>query len=74
MRPHFKASYLSLCSLYNGERDNAGTDGIRLDAYEKPVEKPDLELSVTVLNINSGYKGTSKGNLFPNERIYAVCR
>ena len=30
------------------------------DAYEKPVEKPDLELSVTVLNINSGFNESLK--------------
>ena len=30
------------------------------DAYEKPAEKPDLELSVTVLNINSGFNESLK--------------
>ena len=55
--PHFVV-------FYNGERDMPERTVLRLsDAYEKPVEKPDLELSVTMLNINSGY----------NEQLKETC-
>ena len=47
--------------FYNGERDMPERTVLRLsDAYEKPAEKPDLELSVTVLNINSGFNESLK--------------
>ena len=52
--PHFVV-------FYNGERDMPERTVLRLsDAYEKPAEKPDLELSVTVLNINSGFNESLK--------------
>ena len=55
--PHFVV-------FYNGELDIPERTVLRLsDAYEKPVEKPDLELSVTMLNINSGY----------NEQLKETC-
>ena len=55
--PHFAV-------FYNGELDIPERTVLRLsDAYEKPVEKPDLELSVTMLNINSGY----------NEQLKETC-
>ena len=55
--PHFVV-------FYNGERNMPERTVLRLsDAYEKPVEKPDLELSVTMLNINSGY----------NEQLKETC-
>ena len=55
--PHFAV-------FYNGELDMPERTVLRLsDAYEKPVEKPDLELSVTMLNINSGY----------NEQLKETC-
>ena len=52
--PHFVV-------FYNGERNMPERTVLRLsDAYEKPAEKPDLELSVTVLNINSGFNESLK--------------
>ena len=52
--PHFVV-------FYNGELDIPERTVLRLsDAYEKPAEKPDLELSVTVLNINSGFNESLK--------------
>ena len=52
--PHFAV-------FYNGELDIPERTVLRLsDAYEKPAEKPDLELSVTVLNINSGFNESLK--------------
>lgn len=55
--PHFVV-------FYNGELDIPERTVLRLsDAYEKPVEKPDLELSVTMLNINSRY----------NEQLKETC-
>ena len=52
--PHFVV-------FYNGELDMPERTVLRLsDAYEKPAEKPDLELSVTVLNINSGFNESLK--------------